>query len=252
MPFGYDESKGSESDSSCLETDAPIRFLAALLELGMRRRIFLGCMASSIPWAYSAQGTKANVSSAELPPSQRGESIPNYLQRVRGKWDQETYRKILGAANEFKEGDALIGVAAASDDERRTARTLLANTSIGTLRSHPPFEDELYRWMEKQLRENEDAPKDDMTLGQLRHQLLHEDPRAIPKAMSSWNSDIIACLVKILSNDDLIRSANRSSIRCRGVVLEQRDILGLAFNPIPQPITLTTSAGRFSMRLPME
>ena len=171
----------------------------------MRRRFFLGCMASSVPWAYGAQAAKGRVPSTELPKSEPGESIPHYLNRVRGKWDQETYRKILGDANEFKEGDALIGVAAANDDERHTARSLLENTSIGTLRSHPPFEDELYRWMEKHLHESQDAPQDDRTLHQLRHQLLHEDPRSISKAMSSWNSDIIACLVKILSNDELIR-----------------------------------------------
>ena len=38
---------------------------------------------------------------------------------MRGQWDAALYKQLLGAANEFKEGDAIIGVAAVDDDARR-------------------------------------------------------------------------------------------------------------------------------------
>jgi ethanolamine ammonia-lyase large subunit len=43
------------------------------------------------------------------------------------------YAQLLGAANEFKEGDLSVGVAAADDASRKHARTLLANTRVGDI-----------------------------------------------------------------------------------------------------------------------
>jgi ethanolamine ammonia-lyase large subunit len=51
-----------------------------------------------------------------------GEDLPSYIQRTRGKWDDSLYRQMLGAANEFKEGDALVRVAAPNEDVRQLAR----------------------------------------------------------------------------------------------------------------------------------
>lgn len=62
-----------------------------------------------------------------------------YIQRVQGKWDAAMYKQLLGAANEFKEGDAIIGVAAVDDDARRQARELLASTALREIDQHPRF-----------------------------------------------------------------------------------------------------------------
>ena len=70
------------------------------------------------------------------------EDIPGYVRRVAGGWDETTYRKLLGAANEFKEGDEIIGVAAADEASRRYARELLANTSLEFVDRHPPHRDQ--------------------------------------------------------------------------------------------------------------
>lgn len=45
----------------------------------------------------------------DLIPSQDGEDIFAYLQRTKGSFDLTTYRQIIGAANEFKEGDQALG-----------------------------------------------------------------------------------------------------------------------------------------------
>ncbi|MEZ6074224.1 MAG: ethanolamine ammonia-lyase subunit EutB [Pirellulaceae bacterium] len=50
------------------------------------------------------------------------------MQRNSGQFDERLYKRLLGAANEFKEGDAIVGVSAADENSRARARKLLANT----------------------------------------------------------------------------------------------------------------------------
>ena len=51
-----------------------------------------------------------------------GEDLFAWLDRVHGGFDLPRYRKLLGAANPFKEGDALQGLAAADPPSRENAR----------------------------------------------------------------------------------------------------------------------------------
>jgi ethanolamine ammonia-lyase large subunit len=73
------------------------------------------------------------------------------MRRVRGRFDQALYRQIIGAANEFKEGDRILGVAAADEESRRRARSLLANTPVDQLSAHPLFDDALYARLQADL-----------------------------------------------------------------------------------------------------
>ncbi|MDP7303159.1 MAG: hypothetical protein QGG09_08665, partial [Pirellulaceae bacterium] len=43
------------------------------------------------------------------------ENVFSFIRRQRGTHDLRLYAQILGAANEFKEGDKIVGVAAAND-----------------------------------------------------------------------------------------------------------------------------------------
>jgi len=72
------------------------------------------------------------------------EDIFSYVSRVKGSFDPGLYKQILGAANAFKEGDQIVGVAAADETSRDNARTLLANTRISDLDAHPLLEDVLH------------------------------------------------------------------------------------------------------------
>ena len=56
-----------------------------------------------------------------------GEDVLAYMERVNKGCDQELYKKLVGAANPFKEADEGTGVAADNDKSRENARKLLAN-----------------------------------------------------------------------------------------------------------------------------
>ena len=92
-----------------------------------------GCSEQAIP----AMGVRVGDISA-------GEDLFAYIQRVNQDFDQTLYRQLVGAANAFKEGDEIIGVAAAESNSRTRARSLLANTVIGDLTERPLYSDALY------------------------------------------------------------------------------------------------------------
>ena len=134
------------------------------------------------------------------------------------------YRRIVGAANEFKEGDLTIGVAAADDATRARARQLLSNTTIRALQrdddpTHPPlFRDEIYDLIKETTLPLPPPDEDDnggggggstitdqMTLGQLKTFVLEETEESIHLIAPSLRSDTIACLVKLMSNEELVR-----------------------------------------------
>ena len=72
-----------------------------------------------------------------------GEDVFAYISRVQGGFDQTLYQQVIGAANDFKEGDQAIGVGAADEATRENARALLANTKIKDLHEHPLLVDDL-------------------------------------------------------------------------------------------------------------
>ena len=61
------------------------------------------------------------------------EDIFSYIQRIRGKMDVTLYRQIIGAANDFKEGDHTLGLASKNEASRKNARTLLGQTKLADL-----------------------------------------------------------------------------------------------------------------------
>jgi ethanolamine ammonia-lyase large subunit len=133
-----------------------------------------------------------------------GEDLFSYIRRVRGRFDQTLYRQIIGAANEFKEGDQILGVAAADDDSRRRARSLLANTPAGRLSARPLFEDTLYERLRADVDPATGRKLADQTLGQLRDFLLKRDEEQIQSILDGLGSDLIGCLVKLMDEEDLI------------------------------------------------
>src|ERR1700756_4580005 len=56
------------------------------------------------------------------------EDVFAYIDRAKGRFDLTLYRQLIGAANEFKEGDRAIGVGAVDETTRRNVRSLLSNT----------------------------------------------------------------------------------------------------------------------------
>lgn len=145
------------------------------------------------------------TSRASLPPASPGEDVFSYIQRNSGTDDLKLYQRILGAANEFKEGDEIIGVAADNENSRQVARRLLANTRLGDIDKRPPFRDALYSFITLKRNSKNDATKTQgLTLGELKKWLLTRDEDSIRDIMRGLSSDVIGCVVKLMNNQELI------------------------------------------------
>lgn len=172
------------------------------VEFQLDRRGFLaasgiGSVVALMSGELHAQSSAPLV--AELP----GESLFEYIQRVKKRFDVNLYKQLIGSANPFKEGDQIVGVAAVSDQAREQARRLLAATRIEDLDAHPLLDDELYRLIQHELHPETHARAKQMTLGELKQYLLHEEEAAIHSLMPGLSSDVIGCVVKLMDNAEL-------------------------------------------------
>src|SRR5690606_20750343 len=110
---------------------------APLLPVMMRRRTFLSAALLGAASASVACGGNLKPQIVEPPPGvyipevNPGEDLFAYMDRIRGGFDQTFYRQLVGAANEYKEGDEAAGIAAADAKSRANARLLLSNTRLG-------------------------------------------------------------------------------------------------------------------------
>eukprot|EP00977_Amphora_coffeiformis_P010631 scaffold2505_cov150-Amphora_coffeaeformis.AAC.1 len=153
-------------------------------------------------------------------PAEEGQDIFAYVRQClasnKNKGDNSNmnaltlFRRIVGAANEFKEGDLTIGVAAANPATRLRARQLLANTTIQALQddTHNPtlFRDAIYDLIKSTTQPLPAFVVDtNMTLGQLKTFVLQESEESIKQLMPALASDTIACLIKLMSNEELIQ-----------------------------------------------
>ena len=115
------------------------------------------------------------------------------------------HKKLIGQANEFKEGDAAIGVAAQNQKERLKARKLLAAAKIKDLHENPIYEDAQQKLIWATTDKIAYALIQDWTLGELKTFLLNQPESEIKAIMPGLNSDVIACVVKLMSNQELIQ-----------------------------------------------
>ena len=88
-----------------------------------------------------------------------------YLDRTAGGWDPRLYSRLVGSANEFKEGDDIIGLAADGEDRRRLARTLLGSTTLREVNERPILDDAMHRALWASLDERAREATADWTLG---------------------------------------------------------------------------------------
>jgi ethanolamine ammonia-lyase large subunit len=153
---------------------------------------------SIVAKAASDEGT---VAVAEVKPR---EDVFAYVSRTKGRFDQALYRQVIGAANDFKEGDQAIGVGAKDEATRKNARALLANTRIRDLDAHPLLVDDLQKLIWQTTDKNENAKVQDWTMGQLKEFLLTRSEAEIKGVMNGLTSDVIGCVPKVMSNEELI------------------------------------------------
>ncbi|MCP3143158.1 ethanolamine ammonia-lyase subunit EutB [Pyxidicoccus xibeiensis] len=187
----------------------------------------LGCGSSSAPRPPPGPIPEG----VYIPDVKPGEDVFGYVQRLKGAFDETLYKQVLGAANAFKEGDALVGVAAADEASRDNARRLLESTRLADLESHPVRQDQLHAL----LLETEDrvaaAGVADWTLGRLKQFLLESDEAAIHAITPGLGSDVIACVVKLMSDEELIAVGRKVFNPLPGSKLGARGYLGARIQP---------------------
>ena len=114
----------------------------------INRKLFIqqaGLLGSALivaPSLYSMKVQQHGLSGIAITKIEEGEDVFQYILRVNKKFDVTMYREILGAANAFKEGDELAGLAAKDETSRELARQLLSRTKIGAIQQHDVYNDE--------------------------------------------------------------------------------------------------------------
>lgn len=160
-----------------------------------------------------------------------GEDLIEWIERTKGEWSQELYLAMLGAANPFKEGDAILGVAAISEEQREIARELLSNTTIEKIDARPPFLDSMHTWNQQWMRADATAKVAAMTCGELKQYLLTRSEPEIHAIKDGLSSDAIACVVKLMSNEELIRVGANVFNPLPGSFLGARGYMGARIQP---------------------
>ncbi|MGA8892192.1 MAG: ethanolamine ammonia-lyase subunit EutB, partial [Anaeromyxobacteraceae bacterium] len=157
--------------------------------------------------------------------------IVQFVEASAGGWDPALHARLLGAANEFKEGDASVGLAAASEEERGRARALLLDTRLEEIDAHPPLDDGMHRALRASVDPAARARTAGWTFAELRRFLLEADEPAIQAVMPGLSSDVIGCAVKVLANDELVAVSARIANPLPGSRVGAHGYLGARIQP---------------------
>jgi ethanolamine ammonia-lyase large subunit len=146
-------------------------------------------------------------------------------------------RELFAKANEQKSGDQLAGIAARSERERIAAKRKLADLTLGEIVRQPlidPDKDDVSRLILDTLDQQNFAPIQSMTVGELRDHILDDatDEANLKNLQWALTPEIAAAVTKIMSNKDLILAAAkiRNVTRCRNTMGE-RGVLGIRVQP---------------------
>jgi len=189
-------------------------------------------MAAS-PFAFS-HGRSVVAKDAErvsLPSIGADEDLVAFVKRSMGRFDETLFKRVLGAANDFKEGDEIIGVAAANERSREHARRLLARTKLTDIDAHPVRSDDLFEVISAARDFTATTKTAEMTLGELQRFLLTRDEAAIKAVMPGLSSDVIACVVKLMTNAELIALGQKVFNPLPGSHIGAKGYLGARIQP---------------------
>jgi ethanolamine ammonia-lyase large subunit len=179
------------------------------------------------------------ISSGLLPPllqarileTKPEEDIFAFMHCTMGKFDRISYQQIIGAANAFKEGDQILGVAAVDEAVRAKARRLLSNTRVGDILKQPLFDDNLYSRLLENLSPEAVKKTSCMTVGELKNFLLSRDESEIQPILDGLCSDVVGCVVKIMSNDELIAVGRKIFNPLAGTNIGAKGYMGARIQP---------------------
>ena len=161
----------------------------------------------------------------------KGEDVFEYVNRVAKRWDLSLYRQIIGAANNFKEGDQAIGVAAANASSRQNARMLLANTKVGSLMSQSLYSDAIYDFIHATSHIGKYTAMEGWTMGRLKEFILSAPEAEIKTMMPGLTSDVIGCVVKLMNNEELISVGQKVFNPLPGSQIGSKGYMGARIQP---------------------
>lgn len=190
-----------------------------------RRRRFLmaGCSAALIAAGGRLRGQQN--------PAPADGDLIGWVTQTAGQFDQTLYCQMLGAANEFKEGDAIVGVAAKDDAQRTLSRELLSRTTLAQIDQHPPYRDELLEFLATGIDADQQSALSTLTLGELKSLLLTRPESELHEIRRGLSSDVIACVVRLMSNDELIQLGSRLFNPLPGSQIGAKGYLGARVQP---------------------
>lgn len=199
---------------------------------GLSRRELLVMMGAATALAsYSNSARAADREDIVIEAVAPGEDVFAYVSRRTGGFDRTIYQQVIGAANDFKEGDHAIGVGAADETTRKNARALLTNTKIKDLYEHPLFEDDLQRLIWQITEQAQYAKVKDWTMGQLKDFLLTRSEADIKGVMNGLTSDTIGCVPKLMSNEELIALSQKIFNVLPGTQMGAKGYMGARIQP---------------------
>jgi len=192
----------------------------------------MGATSGAIATGYSIVAKAAvdagTIAVVEVKPT---EDVFAYVSRTKGKFDQTLYQQVIGAANAFKEGDQAIGVGAMDEESRKNARALLANTRIRDLDAQPLLVDDLQKLIWQTTDKDQHANVQDWTMGQLKDFLLTRSEAEIKGVMNGLTSDVIGCVPKLMSNEELITVGQKIFNLLPGTQLGAKGYMGARIQP---------------------
>ena len=200
----------------------------------MSRRQFLvmvGAAGAALAGYGALTRRVSGAGTVGVPATEPGEDVFAYIGRTSGGFDQKLYQQVIGAANDFKEGDQAVGVAAADEATRANARALLANTRIRDLHDHPLLADDLQRLIWRTTDPAQYAKVRDWTMGQLKAFLLSASEPEIKAVMHGLNSDVIGCVPKLMSNQELIALGQKIFNPLPGTRMGAKGYMGARIQP---------------------
>jgi len=189
-----------------------------------RRRVLAGAATAACLFPHAI-----SLAANSLPDSFAG--IFDYILKSKGQFDVDLYRKLLGNANQFKEGDLTLGIAAEGDSQREFARSLLLNTTLGEIDLHPPHVDDLLRYCNSAVDEEKRQALQDLTLKQLKEFIASRDESEIREIQRGLSSDVIACLVRVMTNEELIAVASKVFNPLPGSDIGSKGFMGARIQP---------------------
>lgn len=162
----------------------------------------------------------------------------SYAKTVAGhKYDFRDIKDVLARASEEKSGDALAGIAAASDRERVAAKEVLAEITMEALRREPIVphdEDEVTKFIDDNLDEVQFEKIRNWTVAELRDFILADssDGAGVAGIRLGLTGEMASAVCKLMSNLDLVYASKKMRvIATANTTLGLESVLGARLQP---------------------